>query len=272
MKHLMLIMTMVMALATAATADLFVVKVPVAKVYSAPSTTSAVVGQAVRNEICAIAASDWVYVMLPDGRAGWMRETDGRRLTTQQAAAEAATTAPAVPVAGAMADGLVETDAVAGPPLPGVDSVLYEEARRHIIRYLPNYAGARAMTMADLALFAGPEEQRAARAQENRYVLRGDFNRNGRPELAIVGLLSARPRRNGGYRAFLLVVEERAAGGYTKMFYNQQMELQRGKVENAFLFTGDDGGLNLGFANQSGFMAHLLWDGRAYRIDAAAEN
>lgn len=273
MKYIVLTMSMVAWLATAAAADLFVVAAPVARVYSAPSTTSPVLGQVVRNEICAIAESDWIYVMLPDGRAGWMREMDGRRLTAQQAAAGVTATMTGIPAAGEAAGTAADSALTAGlPPGPEIDYALYEEARRQIIRYLPNYPEARALTVAELALFAGNDEQRAAREQHNCYVLRGDFNQNGKQELAIAGLLAPRPRRNGGYRAFLLVVEERAEGVYTKLFYDQQIELQRGKIENAFLFTGNDGDLNIGFANQSGFMARLLWDGRSYRLDRSVAN
>ena len=126
--------------------------------------------------------------------------------------------------------------------------------------------------MPDLALFAGEGEQRAAREQGNRYVLRGDFNGDGRPEIAMAGLLTSIAHPDGSYRAFLLVVEEGDRGARAKLFFDSEIRLQRGGVENAFLFTAADGGLRIGFANNSGFMARLRWDGRNYRIARDAAN
>ncbi|HNW94311.1 MAG TPA: SH3 domain-containing protein [bacterium] len=266
-----------LAMASPAAADLFVVEANTAKVYSAPSTTSPVVGQAVRNEICAVAESDWIYVLLPDGRAGWLRLRDGRRLTTQQAAAEAfATETPAAEVtaAAAAATATAAAETTARPvlsPVP-VDARLYAAAQRQIVRWLPNHAGARPLRVEDLARWASVQEQQLARTQQNRYVLYGDFNGNGRMELAIAGLLAEQPTADKEYRVFLLVVEQRADGGWVKVFSDQSGQLRRGMVENMFWFTDDSGALCVGYANQSGFMARLAWDGMKYRLDHSMAN
>ncbi len=241
-----------------AAADLFVVEAPVAKVYSEPALTAPVKGQAVCDEICAVVATDWVFVILPDGLTGWVRAQDGRMLSARPA--------PVLPVAAETATVMPVAE------MPAVDAALYEEARRAIIRFLPNHPEARPLTVADLALWAGEGEQQAARANNNRYVMRGDCNGNGRQELVIAGLLSPRPQPGGGFRAFLLVTEEQADGRQVRLFFNLNPVLKRGVTENLFLMGGGDGSISIGFANNSGYMSVLRWNGREYVADADAGN
>lgn len=146
-------------------------------------------------------------------------------------------------------------------------------------KVLPDHPDATVFRTAYLDFFAAeqPDERQAAEENKNKYVLKGDFNENGKPEVAITGLLSTAPNR-GKYSAFILIVEKNG-DAYRRLFYftieksvrpNPHVE----EIKNLALSTEKPRELTVTFANQSGYFLKIAWDGRKYVVldDAEGES
>lgn len=143
-------------------------------------------------------------------------------------------------------------------------------------RLLPNHPEATVFRTEYLDFFAAeqPDERKVAEESKNRYILKGDFNKNGKPEVAIAGLLSTKPVRNK-YMAFILIVEK-VGSKYRRLFYfplTKSVHPDPNVEEIKNLALSSDGGreLTVTFANQSGYFMKITWNGMAYSVSDDSE-
>ncbi len=136
-------------------------------------------------------------------------------------------------------------------------------------RYMPEFPQAVLFRPEHLALFAkeAPEERRRTEEGGASYLLRGDFNGNGKPEIALSGLGSLEPIE-GDYKGFVLVLEwdgtawkDVGLDGFPK-----PVQPTGGGEDLRNLLLKDLGGgrIQIGFAAATDFTGVLEWKGARY--------
>jgi hypothetical protein len=156
---------------------------------------------------------------------------------------------------------------------PGNEVVINDAFLRKL---LPDHPEATIFRTEYLDFFTAeqPEERHVAEENGNKYVLKGDFNKNGKPEFAITGLLSMKPV-NGKYQAFLVIIEQ-DGNDFRRLFYFTMQKSVRPdpdveEIKNLALSSERPREITVTFANQSGFFMNVIWNGSKYIIPEESE-
>jgi hypothetical protein len=135
--------------------------------------------------------------------------------------------------------------------------------------HMPEYPQAVLFKPEHLALFAAdkPEERRLTEESGGVYLLRGDFNGNGKPEIALAGLGGLAPI-DGDYKGFVLILEW--DGGAWKTVgverFPKAVKPVGGaeNLRNLLLRDMGDGEIQIGFAARTDFVGFMVWKGSRY--------
>ncbi|MCX6561928.1 MAG: hypothetical protein NTZ26_15645 [Candidatus Aminicenantes bacterium] len=135
--------------------------------------------------------------------------------------------------------------------------------------HMPEYPQAVLFKSEHLTLFAAdkPEERRLTEESGGVYLLRGDFNGNGKPEIALAGLGSLEPI-DGDYKGFVLILE--MDGGAWKTVgierFPKAVKPVGGaeNLRNLLLKNLGDGEIQVGFAARTDFVGFMVWKGSRY--------
>lgn len=142
-------------------------------------------------------------------------------------------------------------------------------------KYLKNYPEAVIFKPEYLDFFTpeDPMEKQRSIEYKRTYVIRGDFNKNGKKEIAVSGLLSKKADRNDNYYGFVLVLEK-SSNGYKKMFFQKFLKEPKSLIKNLFLFCDPaiTNGISIGFANDSGLISTISWKKDKYVFEWNSES
>lgn len=186
------------------------------------------------------------------GLSGWACQKAGAPGPAAETAALPKSGAAASPAAAASAD-LTQT---------AVDDAF-------VRKYMPEFPQAVLFRPEHLAFFSKeqPEERKRTEEGGGTYLLRGDFNGNGKPEIALSGLGSLEPIE-GDYKGFVLILEWDGAewkdvglDGFPK-----PVQPTGGGEDLRNLLLKDLGGgrIQIGFAAATDFTGVLEWKGARY--------
>lgn len=157
--------------------------------------------------------------------------------------------------------------------LLGMISVLSANSKEPVIddkflhKYLPEYSGATIFRM-DYLDFFNPSEKQMAEQNHVKfdYVIQGDFNKNGKTEVLISGLISKKPINNK-YIAFILLLEKDKSTYKRLLFqkFEKPLDENMSGISNLY-FNLDKGKVNIIFASNSGEFGWLEWNRQKYQI------
>lgn len=138
-------------------------------------------------------------------------------------------------------------------------------------RALPQFPKAVVFTTNHLDLLAAvyPNEKSLSLDSKAKYLLEGDFNQNGRPDVVVSGLESGEPA-NDRLAGFVAVLEKEG-GGFKPVFVEKfpiSIKAEEGgeAIRNLMLDL-KEGAIQVGFAAATDFVGFIKWDGRAYKFE-----
>lgn len=116
-------------------------------------------------------------------------------------------------------------------------------------------------------------EKQCSLEYKRKYILKGDFNKNGRAEIAISGLLSKKADKDHKYSGFVLILEK-GFFGYKTLYFQKFLKEPNSLIKNLFLFRDSriSNGICIGFANNSGLISIFSWNNGKYKFEWDSES
>lgn len=156
--------------------------------------------------------------------------------------------------------------------------MIYQKPRiddNFIRSYLKKYPEATIFKPEYLDFFSpeAPFEKQSTLEYKRKYVIKGDFNKNGKEEIAIAGLLSKEADNQNNYYGFVLILEQKFFG-YKTLCFEKFLKEPNSLIRNLFLFHDQKlgGQISIGFANNSGLISNFEWNKGKYELKWDSEN